>query len=63
MSMEHLNEEGPAELEEIELPFSIIVILFILLTISNVIHFNRHFYMFRLLARIFLRTCDIWTTV
>ena len=46
MSPDHLNEEGPAELEEIEIPFSIIFLLSILLTISYRIHVNRHFYVF-----------------
>ena len=63
MSLDHLSEEGPAELEEIEVPFSIICSLFIILTISYLIHFNGHFYIFGLLARIFLRTYDIWTTL
>ena len=61
MSPDHLNEEGLAEFEEIKIPFSIICLLFILLTISYVIHFNGHFYIFGLLARIFLRTYGIWT--
>ena len=63
MSPDHLSEEGQAEFEEIEVPFSIIVLLSILLTISYMIHFNGHFYIFGLLARIFLRTYGIWTTV
>ena len=28
MSPDHLNEEGPAELEQIEIPFSIMVYLY-----------------------------------
>ena len=63
MSPDHLCEEGPAEFEEIEVPFSITFLLFILLTISYVIHFNGHFYIFGLIARIFLRIYSIWTTV
>ena len=63
MSLDHLSEEGLAEFEEIEVPFSIIVFLCVLLTISYVIHFNEHFYIFGLLAMIFLRTYGIWTTV
>ena len=46
MSLDHLSEEGLAELEEIEVPFSIIFLLFILLPISCLIHFNRHLYIF-----------------
>ena len=53
MSPDHLYEEGLAEFEEIEVPFSIIFLPFVLLTISYVIHFIRHFYIFALLARIF----------
>ena len=33
MSTDHLSEEGPAELEEIEVPFSIISSHFVILTI------------------------------
>ena len=44
MSPDHLNEEGPAELEEFEIPFSIILLLSILLIISYRIHFNGHFW-------------------
>ena len=43
MSPDHLNEEGSAELKEIETPFSIIFLLSVLLTISYGIHFNGHF--------------------
>ena len=63
MSPDHLCEEGPAEFEEIKVPLSIIFFLLVLLTTSHVIHFNRHFYIFGLLARIFLRIYGIWTIV
>ena len=63
MSLDHLNERGPAELEEIEIPFSIMFLLSILLTISYGIHFNGHFYIFGLLARILFRTYEIWTII
>ena len=63
MSPDHLNEEGLAEIEEIEIPFSIIFLLSILLTISYRIHVNRHFYVFGLLARILFWTYDIWTII
>ena len=63
MSLDHLNEEGPAEFEEIEIPFSIVFLLSILLTISHGIHFNGHFYIFGLIARILLRTYEIWTII
>ena len=63
MSLDHLNEEGLAELEEIEIHFSIIVLFTILLTISCRIHFNRHFYIFRLLARILFQRYEIWTII
>ena len=63
MSPDHLNEEGPTELEEIEIPFSIIFLLSVLLTISYGIHFNGHFYAFGLLARILFWTCEIWTII
>ena len=39
MSLDHLNEEGLAEFKEIEIPFSILFLLSILLTISYGIHF------------------------
>ena len=48
MSLDHLNEEGLAEPEEIEIPLSIILFFSILLIISYGIHFNGHFYIFGL---------------
>ena len=63
MSPGHLNEEGLAELEEIEIPFSIIFLFSILLTISYGIHFKGHFYIFGLLARILFQTFEIWTII
>ena len=63
MSQDHLNEEGPEELEEIEIPFSIIFLLSVLLTISYRIHFSGHFYIFGLLARILFRTYEIWAKI
>ena len=63
MSPDHLNEQGPAELEEIEIPFSIIFLLSVLLTISYRIHCNEHFYIFGLLARIWFWTYGILTII
>ena len=63
MSPNYLNEEGPAELEEIEISFSIILLFPILLTISYGIHFNGFFYIFGLLARILFRIFEIWTII
>ena len=63
MSPDHLCEEGPAEFEEIEVPFSIIFFLSVLLAILYTIHHNGHFYIFGLLARLFLRTYGIWTII
>ena len=62
MSLDHLCEEGLAEFEEIEVPFSIISSF----CSSNHIICDTiqwTFLHFRLLARIFLRTYGIWTTV
>ena len=63
MSLYHLNEEGTAELQEIEIPFNIIFFFSILLTISFRIHFNGHFYIFGLLARILFWTYESWTLI
>ena len=63
MSLDHLNEEGLVELEETEIPLSIILLLSILLTISYGIHFNGHFYIFGLLARILFQTYEFWTII
>ena len=63
MSPDHLNEEGPAEFEEIEIPCSILFLLSVLLTISYKIHFNRHFYIFGSLAKVLLRTYEIWIII
>ena len=63
MSPDHLNEEGPAEPEEIEIPLSIILFFSILLIISYGIHFNGHFHLFRLIARILFWTYEFWTII
>ena len=63
MSLDHLCEEGSAEFEEIEVPISIIFFLLVLLTISYMIHFNGHFYIFGLIVKTFLWIYGIWTTV
>ena len=63
MSLDHLNEEGLAEPEEIEIPPSIILFFSILLIISYRIHFNGHFHIFGLLARILFWIYVFWTTI
>ena len=63
MSPDHLNQEGLAEFEEIEIPFSIIFLHSNFLTISYGIHLNGHFYIFGLLARILFRTYKIWIII
>ena len=63
MSPDHLNEEGLAELEEIEIPFSITFLLSIFLIISYGIHFNGHFYNFGLLARILFWIYEVWIII
>ena len=52
MSPDHLNEEGLAESEEIDIPLNIILFFSIFLIISCGTHFNGHFHLFGLLARI-----------
>ena len=54
MSPDHLCEEGPAYREEIEIPFNIILSFSIILILLYRIHLNEHFYLFRLITRIFL---------
>ena len=54
MSPDHLCEEGLAYREEIEIPFNIIFSFSIILILLNRIHLNGHFYLFRLITRIFL---------
>ena len=63
MSLDHLNEEGPAELEEIEIPCSIILLFSVLLTISYGIHFDGYVYILGLLARILFCTSEFWTII
>ena len=63
MSPDHLNEEGPAEPEEIEIPFNIILFFSILLIISYGTHFSRHFHLFGLLARILFWIYEFWTII
>ena len=61
MSLDHLNEEGLAKPEEIEIPLNIILFFSILLIISYGTHFNRHFHLFGLLARILFWIYKFWT--
>ena len=63
MSPDHLNEEGLTEPEEIEIPLSIILFFSILLIISYGIHFNGHFHIFGLLARISFWTYEFWAII
>ena len=63
MSLDHLNEEGLAEPEEIEIPLSIILFFSILLIISYRIHFNGHFHIFGLLAKILFWIYEFWTLI
>ena len=60
MQPDHLNEEGLAESEEIEIPLNIIFFFSILLIISYGTHFNGHFHLFGLIARILFWTCEYW---
>ena len=61
MSLDHLCEEGLACREEIEIPFNIVLSFFTLLIISYGIHLNRHFYLFRLITRIFFWIYHLWS--
>ena len=63
MSLDHLNEEGLAEPEEIEIPPNIILFFSILLIISYRTHFNGHFHLFGLLARTLFQIYKLWTII
>ena len=63
MSLDHLNEEGPAESEETEIPPNIIIFFSILLIISYGTHFNEHFHLSGVLARTLFQTYDFWTII
>ena len=52
MSQDHLYEEGPAELEDFEVPSIIIFFIFVFLTLPYMIHFNRHFHIYGIIARL-----------
>ena len=54
MSPDHLCEEGPANREDIEIPFHIIFSFSTILIFLYGIYPNRHFYFFGLTTRIFL---------
>ena len=60
MPPDYLNEEGLAEPEEIEIPLNIIFFFSILLIISYGTHFNGHFHLFGLIARILFQTYEYW---
>ena len=63
MSLDHRCEEGLAYREEIEIPFNIILTFSTLLIISSYGHghLNGHFYLFRLITRIFLWIYHLWS--
>ena len=61
MSLDHPGEEGPAYREDIEMPFNVILAFSIPLIISYRIHLNGHFYLFRLIARIFFWIYHLWS--
>ena len=63
MSLDHINKEGLAETEEIEMPLSIKLFFSIFLIISSGIHFNGHFHVFGLLARILFWIYKFWTII
>ena len=63
MSLHHLNEEDPAEPEEIEIALSIMLFFSILLIISYGIHFKGHFHIFGSLAWILFWTYKSWTII
>ena len=63
MSPDHLNETGLAEPEEIEIPLNIIFFFSILLIISYGTHFNGHFHLFGLLARILFQIYEFWRII
>ena len=54
MLLDHFSEEGPAELEEIKLPFSTVLLFSVLLTISYGIHFDGHFLHFWITSQDFV---------
>ena len=54
MSPDHLCEEGPANREDIEIPFHIIFSFSTILIFLYGIHLNGHFYFLGLTTRIFL---------
>ena len=53
MSPDHLCEEGPAQREDIEIPFHVIFSFSTILLFLYRIHLNAHFYFFGLVIRIF----------
>ena len=63
MSPDHLNEEGLAESEEIDIPLNIILFFSILLIILYRTHFNEHFPLFGLLARILFQIFEFGTII
>ena len=63
MSLDHLNEEGLAEPEEIEISLNIILFFSILVIIPYGTHFNGHFHLFGLLARILFWIYEFWTII
>ena len=60
MSLDHLNKESPAETGEIQLPFSIISLVFVTLILFCRFYCNIHFYIFGVIAHITFWMYDFW---
>ena len=56
MSLDHLCKEGPAEVEDIEIPSNIIFIFTILLVTFYGTHNNVHFYLFGFITTVLYQT-------
>ena len=63
MSPDHLSEEGSTYREEIEIPFNIIFSFSIILILLYGKHLNGHFYLFRLITRIFLWIYNLLSSI
>ena len=63
MSMDHLNKEGPAEIEEIQLLFSLMCSLLVVSIIPYRIHLNAHFHVFGGFSYILIQIHDFWLII
>ena len=62
MSLDHLCEEGLAEIENFNIPFSIAFLGFVFLTLPHILHFKNYFHIFWRRFNFYNGIFKVWKT-